>query len=160
MQAFADRKAVSETLQTGCAALLRLCLALLCCRLVGRFGKMCLTVYEAAVFYKLIRRRVLHTPSVWRLTWTEHTTVRWGTCRLATFYSRSRKGRWCKGETSGHYINVLSMHPDCDRDSLVYLSSPIGPACHTARCIAHCCLGMLYLMEISCSAAAQSISWK
>ncbi|KAK9838255.1 hypothetical protein WJX81_000460 [Elliptochloris bilobata] len=50
---------------------------------------------------------------------------------LATFYSRSRKGRWCKGETSEHYINVLSMHPDCDRDSLIYLSSPIGPACHT-----------------------------
>lgn len=27
-------------------------------------------------------------------------------CRLATFYSRSRKGRWCKGETSGHFIKV------------------------------------------------------
>ncbi len=27
--------------------------------------------------------------------------------RLATFYSRSRKGRWCKGETSGHFIQVL-----------------------------------------------------
>jgi len=53
--------------------------------------------------------------------------------RLATFYSRSRKGRWCKGETSGHFIRVLSVHPDCDRDSLVYLSDPIGPACHTAR---------------------------
>ena len=52
-------------------------------------------------------------------------------CRLATFYSRSRKGRWCKGETSGHFIAVRSVHLDCDRDSLVYLSSPIGPACHT-----------------------------
>jgi phosphoribosyl-ATP pyrophosphohydrolase/phosphoribosyl-AMP cyclohydrolase len=52
-------------------------------------------------------------------------------CRLATFYSRSRKERWCKGETSGHYIKVMDVYLDCDRDSLVYLSSPIGPACHT-----------------------------
>lgn len=50
---------------------------------------------------------------------------------LATFYSRSRKGRWCKGETSGHFIKVVRMFADCDRDSLVYLSEPIGPACHT-----------------------------
>lgn len=50
---------------------------------------------------------------------------------LATFYSRSRKGRWCKGETSGHYIKVVSVYLDCDRDSLVYLAEPIGPACHT-----------------------------
>jgi len=50
---------------------------------------------------------------------------------LATFYSRSRRGRWCKGETSGAYIRVLSVHADCDRDSLVYLGDPIGPACHT-----------------------------
>ncbi|KFM27014.1 Histidine biosynthesis bifunctional protein hisIE, chloroplastic [Auxenochlorella protothecoides] len=51
--------------------------------------------------------------------------------RLATFYSRSRKGRWCKGETSGHFIKVLSVHLDCDRDSLIYVGDPIGPACHT-----------------------------
>lgn len=50
---------------------------------------------------------------------------------LATFYSRSRRERWCKGETSGAYIRVLSVHADCDRDSLVYLGDPIGPACHT-----------------------------
>lgn len=50
---------------------------------------------------------------------------------LATFYSRSRKGRWCKGETSGHYIKVLDMYMDCDSDSLIYLAEPIGPACHT-----------------------------
>lgn len=51
--------------------------------------------------------------------------------RLATFYSRSRGGRWCKGETSGHFINVHNVYTDCDRDSLIYLSDPIGPACHT-----------------------------
>lgn len=52
-------------------------------------------------------------------------------CSLATFYSRSRKGRWCKGETSGHYIKVLNVYLDCDRDSIIYQSQPIGPACHT-----------------------------
>ena len=52
-------------------------------------------------------------------------------CRLATFYSRSRKERWCKGETSGHFIKVTGVYVDCDRDSVVYLGEPIGPACHT-----------------------------
>jgi len=50
---------------------------------------------------------------------------------LATFRSRSRGGRWCKGETSGAYLFVSSVHADCDGDSLVYLSEPAGPACHT-----------------------------
>lgn len=50
---------------------------------------------------------------------------------LATFYSRSRKGRWCKGETSGHFIKVQDVYLDCDKDSIIYLSEPIGPACHT-----------------------------
>ena len=36
-----------------------------------------------------------------------------------------------QGETSGHYIHVSTVFPDCDRDSLVYLGDPIGPACHT-----------------------------
>ena len=52
---------------------------------------------------------------------------------MATFYSRSRKGRWCKGETSGHYIGITGVYADCDADSLVYLGEPIGPACHTVR---------------------------
>ncbi|KAK9793172.1 hypothetical protein WJX73_004249 [Symbiochloris irregularis] len=51
--------------------------------------------------------------------------------RLATFYSRSRKERWCKGETSGHFIKVTGVYVDCDGDSLIYLGEPIGPACHT-----------------------------
>jgi len=50
---------------------------------------------------------------------------------LATFYSRSRKGRWCKGETSNNYLTVKGVHYDCDRDSLIYLCEPMGPACHT-----------------------------
>jgi Phosphoribosyl-AMP cyclohydrolase len=43
------------------------------------------------------------------------------------------QGRWCKGETSGHFIKVARVFADCDRDSLVYLSEPIGPACHTVQ---------------------------
>lgn len=103
---------------------------------------------------------------------------------LATFYSRSRQERWCKGETSGNLIKargssivcslkslkvfvcssrlflvnnlavalrcnaavslsqqplrlaracvqVVSVHPDCDGDSIVYLAEPQGPSCHT-----------------------------
>jgi len=50
---------------------------------------------------------------------------------MATFWSRSRNAPWTKGETSGHFMEVLSVHVDCDGDSLVYLSVPRGPACHT-----------------------------
>lgn len=51
--------------------------------------------------------------------------------KMATFYSRSRKERWCKGETSGNFICVTGVYHDCDRDSLIYLGDPIGPTCHT-----------------------------
>lgn len=49
----------------------------------------------------------------------------------ATFWSRSRQALWCKGETSGNFIKVHSVHVDCDRDSLIYMGVPIGPSCHT-----------------------------
>lgn len=48
----------------------------------------------------------------------------------ATFYSRSRKDIWKKGETSGNFINVVSMYPDCDNDTLLIMGKPCGPACH------------------------------
>ncbi|KAF6265463.1 hypothetical protein COO60DRAFT_1281356 [Scenedesmus sp. NREL 46B-D3] len=51
--------------------------------------------------------------------------------KLATFYSRSRSERWCKGETSGNFIRVTQVFHDCDRDSIIYLGDPIGPTCHT-----------------------------
>jgi len=50
---------------------------------------------------------------------------------MATFWSRSRNAPWTKGETSGNFMEVMSVHVDCDADSLVYLSVPRGPACHT-----------------------------
>ena len=49
---------------------------------------------------------------------------------LVTFWSRSRQCLWTKGETSGHYLNVVSMHADCDADTLLIKAHPIGPTCH------------------------------
>ena len=48
----------------------------------------------------------------------------------ATFFSRSRAGRWRKGETSGNRLTVVSITPDCDGDALVLAVRPMGPACH------------------------------
>ena len=48
----------------------------------------------------------------------------------ATFYSRSRQALWTKGETSGNFIEVLKMYPDCDNDTLLIMGKPYGPACH------------------------------
>ncbi|SFS73649.1 bifunctional phosphoribosyl-AMP cyclohydrolase/phosphoribosyl-ATP diphosphatase HisIE [Brevundimonas viscosa] len=50
--------------------------------------------------------------------------------REATFFSRSRGGRWRKGETSGNRLDVVSIMPDCDADALVLKVRPRGPACH------------------------------
>ncbi len=49
----------------------------------------------------------------------------------ATFYSRSRKKLWQKGETSGNYLTVKSIVTDCDGDTLLVSVVPSGPACHT-----------------------------
>ena len=51
----------------------------------------------------------------------------------ATFFSRSRGGRWRKGETSGDRLHVVSLTPDCDRDALVLKVRPVGNACHLNR---------------------------
>jgi phosphoribosyl-ATP pyrophosphohydrolase/phosphoribosyl-AMP cyclohydrolase len=54
------------------------------------------------------------------------------------FHSRSRGGRWLKGETSGHYLEVVHVSTDCDADALLVLADPVGPTCHkgTASCFA------------------------
>lgn len=51
----------------------------------------------------------------------------------ATFWSRSRKKLWTKGETSGNVIDVESIAIDCDGDALVLLVEPRGPSCHTGE---------------------------
>ncbi|MFK5635563.1 MULTISPECIES: bifunctional phosphoribosyl-AMP cyclohydrolase/phosphoribosyl-ATP diphosphatase HisIE [unclassified Ornithinimicrobium] len=50
---------------------------------------------------------------------------------LATFRSRSRGGRWTKGETSGNVLSVEAVEVDCDRDTLLLHAIPAGPTCHT-----------------------------
>lgn len=48
-----------------------------------------------------------------------------------TFYSRSRDCLWTKGETSGNFLKVVSIHNDCDNDTLLIKVLPEGPVCHT-----------------------------
>ncbi len=48
-----------------------------------------------------------------------------------TFYSRTRKCLWTKGETSGNFLNVVSIKEDCDNDTLLIKVNPVGPVCHT-----------------------------
>jgi phosphoribosyl-ATP pyrophosphohydrolase/phosphoribosyl-AMP cyclohydrolase len=48
-----------------------------------------------------------------------------------TFYSRSKKRLWTKGEESGHYLILKDIILDCDQDSLLIKASPTGPVCHT-----------------------------
>jgi phosphoribosyl-ATP pyrophosphohydrolase/phosphoribosyl-AMP cyclohydrolase len=53
-----------------------------------------------------------------------------------TFFSRSRRRLWTKGETSGNLLLLDSVHADCDGDTLLVLAEPQGPTCHrgTASC--------------------------
>lgn len=50
---------------------------------------------------------------------------------LVTFWSRSRKTLWTKGETSGNYLHVVDIKSDCDHDALLVKARPDGPTCHT-----------------------------
>ena len=58
------------------------------------------------------------------------------TRRHVVFFSRSKQRLWEKGETSGHFLELESVRTDCDRDTLLILAHPAGPACHlgTATC--------------------------
>jgi len=49
---------------------------------------------------------------------------------LVTFYSRSRKELWTKGETSGNTLKLQSITVDCDHDTLLVRATPTGPTCH------------------------------
>ena len=51
--------------------------------------------------------------------------------QLLTFFSRSRSKIWVKGETSGNYLELLSLSMDCDNDALLARVLPKGPTCHT-----------------------------
>lgn len=53
--------------------------------------------------------------------------------KRVTFYSRSRKQLWTKGETSGNYLDLVDIQKDCDNDTLLVLAHPHGPTCHTGE---------------------------
>lgn len=48
-----------------------------------------------------------------------------------TFFSRTRNALWTKGETSGHFLDVVKLRADCDRDTILAFVKPNGGACHT-----------------------------
>lgn len=51
--------------------------------------------------------------------------------KLVTFFSRSRKALWTKGETSKNYLHLIDIKHDCDNDALLVKAIPDGPVCHT-----------------------------
>jgi len=51
--------------------------------------------------------------------------------KRVTFFSRSRQSLWLKGETSGSFLNVVSIEVDCDQDCILVRALPEGPVCHT-----------------------------
>jgi phosphoribosyl-ATP pyrophosphohydrolase/phosphoribosyl-AMP cyclohydrolase len=70
--------------------------------------------------------------------------------RKVTFYSRSRKKLWTKGETSGNFLYVKEIETDCDNDSILIKATPAGPVCHngTVSCFDDAgAKGFLYRLE-------------
>ncbi len=53
--------------------------------------------------------------------------------RRGTYWSRSRRELWRKGDTSGHVQEVLDVRVDCDGDAVLYLVRQTGPACHLGK---------------------------
>lgn len=51
--------------------------------------------------------------------------------KKVTFYSRSKQRLWTKGETSGNFLEVVSITEDCDNDAILIKANPLGPVCHT-----------------------------
>lgn len=47
-----------------------------------------------------------------------------------TFWSRTKSRLWTKGESSGHFLNLIHIALDCDKDTLLIQAQPIGPTCH------------------------------
>ncbi|HEA29297.1 MAG TPA: bifunctional phosphoribosyl-AMP cyclohydrolase/phosphoribosyl-ATP diphosphatase HisIE [Leeuwenhoekiella sp.] len=51
--------------------------------------------------------------------------------KKVTFYSRSKKRLWTKGEESGNFLELVTIKNDCDNDTLLITVNPAGPTCHT-----------------------------
>lgn len=73
-----------------------------------------------------------HTRKVLMMAWMNEQALQMSLdSKVATFYSRSRKKIWVKGESSGNFQTIVSIDYDCDEDSLLLQVIPQGPACHT-----------------------------
>jgi phosphoribosyl-AMP cyclohydrolase / phosphoribosyl-ATP pyrophosphohydrolase len=64
--------------------------------------------------------------------------------KKVTFFSRSKNRLWTKGETSGNFLNFVSIKYDCDSDTILIKASPQGPVCHTGT---KTCFGDLEQVE-------------
>jgi phosphoribosyl-AMP cyclohydrolase len=86
------------------------------------------------------------TGEVLMLGWMDdealHRTLTTG---LATYWSRSRRAYWVKGESSGHQQHVREVRIDCDGDALLVSVDQVGPACHTGD---HSCFDSGLLMTV------------
>lgn len=51
--------------------------------------------------------------------------------KRVTFFSRSKNRLWTKGEESGNFLEVVGLHIDCDKDTVLIKARPAGPTCHT-----------------------------
>lgn len=51
-----------------------------------------------------------------------------------TFFSRSKNRLWVKGESSGHFLDLVDVTADCDSDALLIRARPNGPTCHRGTC--------------------------
>ena len=70
--------------------------------------------------------------------------------KKVTFFSRSKNRLWTKGETSGNFLYVEAIQPDCDNDSILIKVTPAGPVCHTGStsCFAEeTAKGFIYKLE-------------
>lgn len=67
-----------------------------------------------------------------------------------TLWSRTKQRLWTKGETSENFLNVVSITPDCDNDTLLILANPIGPTCHlgTSSCFSPAAPDWTFLYQL------------
>ena len=73
-----------------------------------------------------------------------------------TCFSRSRGRRWTKGETSGHWLQLVSVEADCDADAMLVRAHPQGPTCHLGRASCFPNAPAAFLAELDALIAARA----
>jgi len=76
-----------------------------------------------------------------------------------TFFSRSKQRLWTKGETSGNFLELVSITPDCDNDTLLIKARPAGPVCHngTETCFGDSQTSLAFLTELGSVIANRAV---